>query len=97
MRFRFFVLITKPFDVLHASGLTPQRCAASATSISRAEAPIRRIWSQCLRTLRLPPVNCAPRSGSAYARFAGAISIRTFDQSASISSARICGSAVRTP
>jgi hypothetical protein len=31
------------------------------TSISRTDAPTVRSWVHDLRTLRLPPVNCAPR------------------------------------
>ena len=51
-----------------------------------------------LRMLRLPLVDCSPpRMGSPKAGFAGACSLRTFDQSASSSSAMIMGIAVMMP
>ena len=71
--------------------------AAASFSISRAAAPAWRSGCMNARTLVLPPVPCRWNAGFWYASSTGAISIRTFCQSHSSSSARIIGSEVYTP
>ena len=78
--------------MLSSEAGTPSCCAAAATSIWRMVAPATRRRECVSRTDPLPPVPWLPSCGS----YAGA-SGRTFDQSASSSSATNSASAVRTP
>ncbi len=83
-----------PRSARHPSTSTSHRRAAASRSISRAAAPAFRRGSHAVRTLLLPPVltDRGQADGSA-----GGGATRTRLQSASSSSARIMGSAVRTP
>src|SRR5579864_8863568 len=81
-----------PFSAVQVDRGTPQVNAAAEIRISRAWAPALRMGSQVVRTLALPPVVWSPKS-----KLAPACSIEICFQSALSSSARIMGSAVRTP
>src|SRR5450631_45038 len=80
------------FSAVHVDRGTFQVDAAAEISISRAAAPALRIGSHDVRMLALPPVVWSPNSA-----LAPACSVSICFQSASSSSARIIGSAVRTP
>src|ERR1700688_4149075 len=80
------------FSAVHEDRGTFHVKDAAEISISRAAAPALRIGSHVVRMLALPPVVLSPNRV-----LAPACSISISFQSASSSSARIMGSAVRTP
>jgi hypothetical protein len=90
---------TSPFTTRTVEGSTFHLAAAACRSISRAEAPAARSWSQDEKIAVEPPVPIMPpKAGLPYlALLAGECSKRICDQSASISSATIVVRPVETP
>ncbi|MFT3807381.1 MAG: hypothetical protein QM707_10975 [Arenimonas sp.] len=83
--------------VTHSLAGTFQRVAAACTSISRALAPISRIWSKRPRVPQEPSVDMRPEEGLVYTVAASLGTTRILFQSASSSSATSMALAVMVP